>query len=455
MFIDKSKALLNNPKQMNYGIAVTDVDGDGSFELFVAGYNGANLVLKYNGGGFVNIADEILADAGRQAIGVAAGDIDGDGREEIYVLNTDSYAGRKQFADRLFDYQDGKWVDLFSLPENQNVLNLTAGRSVICIDRNGDGRYGFFIANYGSPMRLYELDDNGRLVDVAPEAGLDLTTGGRGIISLPLVSNRMDIFTTNERGPNFLFCNQGDGTFEEIAELAGISDPYQNGRGLAVLDADEDGRFDIVYGNWQGRHRMYLQQEPGKFKEVASPDMAMPSRIRTVIAADFDNDGYEELFFNNIGEPNRLFARHDGNWKMIDTGDAWEPDGLGTGAAVGDLDEDGQLAMFISHGESGSQPMTLYSPPKNDNSWLRVLPLTAQGAPARGAIVTLVGEERTQRRVIDAGSGYLCQMEPVAHFGLGKNPFVKHLEVRWTDGKTASIESPNPNQIIRVSHPSS
>ena len=243
---------------MNYGIAVTDVDGDGALEMFVAGFSGANLVLKWNGDSFVNIADKILADAGRRAIGVAAGDIDGDGREEIYVLNTDSYSGRKEFADRLFDYRDGEWVDLFSLPENQDVLNLTAGRSVVCVDRNGTGRYGFFVASYGGPMRLYELNESDRLVDVAPEAGLDFTTGGRAVISLPLVSERMDIFAANEKGSNFLFRNSGDGTFEEIAEMAGISDRYSHGRGLVALDIDEDGRFDIVYGNWHA-HRMYLQ----------------------------------------------------------------------------------------------------------------------------------------------------------------------------------------------------
>jgi hypothetical protein len=263
----------------------------------------------------------------------------------------------------------------------------------------------------------------------------------------------MDIFAANERGSNFLFRNQGDGTFDEIAESAGISDPYHNGRGLVALDIDGDGRFDVVYGNWEGPHRMYLQAAPGEFKEVAPAEMAVPSRIRTVIAADFDNDGYEELFFNNIGEPNRLFARRDGSWKALDIGDAWEPDGWGTGAAVADLDEDGQLAIFITHGESGAQRMTLYSPPENDNAWLRVLPLTVHGAPARGAIVTLIGDERTQRRAIDAGSGYLCQMEPVAHFGLAKNPGVKQVEVRWSDGTTTTIESPKANQLIRVPYP--
>jgi hypothetical protein len=454
MFTNKSKFLLDNPTQMNYGIAVTDVDGDGSFELFVAGFNGPNLVLKYNGEGFVNIADETLADVGRRAIAVAAGDMDGDGREEIYVLNTDTFAGRKQFGDRLFDYPKGKWVDLFSLPKNRDALNLTAGRSVICVDRKGTGQYGFFVANYGGPMRLYELNDQGRLLDVAAEAGLDLTTGGRSLISLPLVSNHMDIFAVNEHGRNFLFRNQGDGTFKEIAEIAGIDDPDENGRGLVALDADGDGRFDLVYGNWLGPHRMYLQGVPGHFKDVAPPDMAIPSPIRTVIAADFDNDGYEELFFNNIGEPNRLFAYRDGTWKAIDTGDAWEPDGAGTGAAVGDLDEDGRLELFITHGEAAVQPISLYTSPENNNAWLRVLPLTERGAPARGASVTLVGEERTQKRVIDAGSGYLCQMEPVAHFGLGENPVIKQIEICWSDGARIKISSPKANQLIRVPHPS-
>ena len=438
---------------MNYGIAVTDVDGDGDFELFVAGFNGPNLVLKYNGKGFVNIADETLADAGRRAIAVAAADIDGDGREEIYVLNTDTFAGQKRFADRLFDFRDGSWVDLFSLPENQNALNLTAGRSVICVDRNGTGKYGFFVANYGGPMRLYELNDKGYLVDVASVAGLDLTTGGRSAISLPLVSDRMDIFAANEYGSNFLFCNQGDGTFKEIAKIAGVDDPDEHGRGLVALDADGDGRFDIVYGNWLGPHRMYLQGVAGHFKNVAPPDLAIPSPIRTVIAADFDNDGYEELFFNNIGEPNRLFAYRDGTWKAIDTGDAWEPDGAGTGAAVASLDEDGELALVIAHGESATHPLTLYCSTQSYNSWLRVLPFTAHGAPARGAVVTLIGEQRTQRRVIDAGSGYLCQMEPVTHFGLGENPVVKRVEIRWPDGATATISSPKSNQVIRVPHP--
>ncbi|MBD3881820.1 CRTAC1 family protein [Phormidium tenue FACHB-886] len=453
MFLDKSLLLLDNPTQLNYGIAVTDLDGDGQFELFVAGFGGRNLALKWQGNGFVDVAAPVLSDLGRQAIGVAAGDLDGDGREEIYVLNTDTFSGRKQLSDRLFDWQNGDWVDLFSLPQNQDSLNLTAGRSVAWIDRYGTGRYGCLVANYGGAVRLYELNEDGMLADVAPEAGLAQVTGGRGVVALPLVSSRMDIFMANEHAPNLLFRNQGDGTFVDIAAIAGLSDAHENGRGVAILDADNDGRFDLVYGNWEGEHRFYLQQDPGKFRNTAPAAFARPSRIRTVIAADFDNDGYEELFFNNIGQPNRLFGWRAGKWVPIDIGEALEPRGAGTGAAVGDFDGDGRLELVIAHGESIAQPLSLYHAIAQENYWLRILPLTAQGAPARGAIVTLMAGERRQIRAIDAGSGYLCQMEPVAHFGLGNQSQIEYVEVRWLDGKTVKLVAPEVNQLLRVTYP--
>lgn len=454
MFLDRSSALRHNPAQYNYGIAITDIDGDGRFEAFVAGFSGfPNLVLKWIGDGFVDIAPPSLADHNRQAISVAACDLDGDGDEEIYVLNTDTFAGSKRFADRLFDRVDGRWTDLFSLPINRSVLNLTAGRSVACIDRAGDGQYGFFIANYGGPMRLYELDDDGMLRDVAPEARLDFTTGGRSVVALPLLTQRMDIFAGNEGGPNFLFRNAGDGTFDEIGIEMGVADPYENARGIFALDANNDGLFDLVIGNWEGSHRLFCQQDNGPFLNLAPMDMTLPARVRTVIAADFDNDGYEEIFFNCMGEANRLFAQRDGSWIPIDIGEAAEPHGLGTGAAVADFDEDGRLELLIAHGETGLQPLSFYRPMPTPHHYLRVLPLTPQGAPARGAIVRLTAGERTHVRAIDAGSGYLCQMEPVAHFGLGFATAVERVEVQWLDGTILTIENPQIDQLLRVPHP--
>lgn len=454
MFTDASALIRFNPPQLSYGVAVTDVDGDGEFEIFVAGFGFPNRVLKWNGRALVDTADEELADADRQAIGVAAADINGDGREEIYVLNTDTFDGAKRFGDRLFLNRGTRWVDLFHLEENQIAANMTAGRSVACVDRNGAGNYGFFVANYGGPMRLYELNKQGLIEDVAASAGVDLVAGGRSLVSLPLITSRMDVFAGNERGPNFLFMNKGDGTFTEVAERFGLTDSLENVRGITVLDANGDGNLDVVYGNWQGPHRMFLRLEGGAFRNDAPQEMALPSRVRTVIAADFDNDGYEELFFNNMGEPNRLFGFRDGRWQRLNLGAAVEAYGLGTGAVVGDFNRDGRLELLISHGESGLQPLSFFAPYPNLSHWLRVLPLTIHGAPARGAIVKLHTRTRTQIRAIDAGSGYLCQMEPVAHFGLGPEPDTDMaVEVFWPDGATTLLDIAQIDRQYTVNYP--
>lgn len=453
MFIDRSDLLINNPMQQNYGIAISDIDKDGQFEIVVAGYGFPNRVYRWNGSAYIDITPEALADPRGQAIGVVAADLDGDGHEELYVLNSDTFSGPKRSSDRLFDFDGGGWVDLFGPGLHGDMVNRTAGRSVAAVDRSGRGVYGFFVACYDGPMRLYELDEDGRLLDVAPQAGLAQVAGGRALVALPLVSDHlMDIFAANENGGNFLFRNRGDGTFEEIASQKGISDPMEHGRGVAVLDANGDGRFDLICGNWEGPHRLYMLGPSGMYYNSATPEMAAPSRVRTVIAADFDNDGHEEIFFNNIGQPNRLFGWR-GSWRPLDPGTALEPRGLGTGAAVGDFDGDGRLELVISHGESGFQPLTLYKTAENNNLWLRVMPLTPYGAPARGAVVELVAGGRRQLRAIDAGSGYLCQMEPVAHFGLGEVNSVDYVTVRWPDGQQVTVHTPPPCQVLRVPHP--
>jgi hypothetical protein len=453
LFTDQSGLIRHNPPQLAYGVAVTDFDQDGQFEFLVAGFGFPNQALRWDGSGYVNVAPPLIADPERRAIALCAADIDGDGREEVYVLNTDTFSGPKLVADRLFAKGLGGWVDLFSLPHNADVLNLTAGRSVAAVDRFGSGRYGFFVANYGGPMRLYELDDDGILRDRAGEAGVALTTGGRSLCAFPIVSQWMDIFAGNEGGANFLFRNRGDGTFEEIAGALGIDDPFENARGAAPLDTNSGGRFDLVVANWEGPHRLFVYSSDGRWDDIAPPAMAYPSRARTVIVADFDNDGFEEIFFNNIGQANRLFAQHDGEWRLVDIGDAAEPMGLGTGAAVADLDNDGRLELLISHGESGFQPLSLYHSPRNNHHFLRVYPLTRYGAPARGAVVTLTTSDRQQRRVIDAGSGYLCQMEPVAHFGLGYQREVLRVDVDFPDGQRATVQKPPIDQTLRVAYP--
>lgn len=116
--------------------------------------------------------------------------------------------------------------------------------------------------------------------------------GGRGVVVGPIVSQTLpDVFCDNEYGPNFLFRNNGDGTFTDVAQQAGetpaslseakstpevgcnaedvpagVEDPMQHGRGVALADFNRDGRTDIVYGNWNGPHRLFIQLNNRKQK---------------------------------------------------------------------------------------------------------------------------------------------------------------------------------------------
>ncbi|XP_054459940.1 cartilage acidic protein 1a isoform X2 [Anoplopoma fimbria] len=481
---------LHNPTQLNYGMAVTDVDGDGDLEVIVAGYNGPNLVLKYDRtqNRLVNIAIDdssspyyALRDRAGNAIGVTACDVDGDGREEIYFLNTNNaYSGRATYSDKLFKFRNGRFEDLLGddLNVRRGVANRMAGRSVACVDRKGTGRYSIYVANYASgnvgPHALLEMDEAASdvtkgiiaLSDVAATAGVNKFTGGRGVVVGPILSqSRSDVFCDNENGPNFLFKNNGDGTFADMATQSGVEDRHQHGRGVALADFNGDGKTDIVYGNWNGPHRLFLQGSDSKFRDIATGGFAAPSPIRTVMAADFDNDKELEVFFNNIAyrgnAPNRLFrvsrrADADPLIQELNVGDAAEPQGRGTGGTVTDLDGDGQLDLLLAHGESVQQPISVFKVTQgSSNNWLRVIPRTQFGSFARGAKVTaFTAQSGAHTRIIDGGSGYLCEMEPVAHFGLGTD-VVTVLDVYWPDGSsiTRTLQPGEMNSVVEVAFP--
>lgn len=513
MFI-KTNWLKNlDTSQLNYGVAVSDVDNDGSLEWIVAGFSGPNFVLKFDRATkrLINLAQDhrysAIADQGGQAIGVCACDIDGDGREEIYFLNTNNaYAGRADYGDSLFKWRNGKYVNLYTDPVNSRMeAKSFAGRSVACIDRLGTGKYSIVIATYSrggvGNFALVEMDENhpsndvstGNIVlkNVASVAKIDKATGGRGLVVGPILGNngRSDIFFGNEGNPwmgnpgdNFLFKNLGNGSFEDIAEQAEIQDKYNNARGTSLADFNRDGLLDIAYGNWEGEHRLFMQYkavgEARKFRNIANRQYAVPTKIRTVIAADFDNNGDTDIFMNNIcshrdpndREPNKLFTvipnqfnnSSDPEIKKMNIGQAKEPRGFGTGAAITDIDGDGVLDLLISHGESQTQPLKIYRVNRDVSrnqagkyNWVRVFPRTKYGAPARGALVKLTTRTgRVYSSVIDGGSGYLCQMEPVAHFGLGEDKPMK-LDVQYPDGVvvSASLRKSDKNKVHFVDHP--
>lgn len=431
MFADLSGFIADNPAQWYTGMAVVDLDGDGSYECVVAAQGGRNLVLKWGGDAFYDVGLAPLTDDRAPSMGLAAGDADGDGREELYIGNAESA------PDRLFAWRRGNWVDLLAPLKVRNQ----SSQSILAFDRFGMGRYGFMVAHEGGPFRYYEVLGQDRVEDMAPVLGLARIAGGRS-----LLSDGTWIYAGNEGIANMLF-ERGPGMrFEERAAIRGLGDSTGAARGMAWIDANFDGRLDVVCGDRVAAQRLFIQGSQGMFQDV---QLDGPGAVRGVVVADFDNDGMEEIFLHCHGAANRLFAWRDGGWRRVDCGTATERDGFGVGAVAADWNGDGFLELMLGHGESVPQAMSLHGIRPNGNHWLRVAPLTQAGAPARGAIVR-IGK---QQRVVDCGSGYLCQGEPVAHFGLGRMDGVEWVEVRWPDGAELRVEQPGVDQTLRVPYP--
>ena len=465
MFADRSDLLADADPVRGYGVAVTP-GPDGPL-VFVSGYGEANrLYARENGAEdpFVDTACGIVADDDRHAMGVCAADVDADGCEEIYVHNCANSVGVAGDSDLLLDRLEPeayRWTDTFALPVNADRLNFRAGRSVAALDRLGTGRYGFAVASYGAPLAFYELGDDGEASDMADAVGLAVDDGCRSLLPGPLCSAGTDLFVGVENGPNRLFCNR-DGHYEPVDGGPAVADPAGDARGVALVD--EGGTLALAVGNWEGRSRLLRRDASGRYCDAAPAELRAAESVRSVVAADFDNDGRQELFCNGFGEANRMFGRTDPvadcagcadepRWGPIPLGEAAEPTGFGTGAVAADIDADGVLELVVVHGEVAAQPISVYAVPgAAANGWLRVRPTTPQGAPARGATVRLHATSGVQRRVVDAGGGYLCQTEPVAHFGLG-GATPRRVVVRWPDGRERTVAEPAANAELTVSHP--
>lgn len=459
MFADASSLIADNPPGHHGGIAVLDADGDGRFEFVIAGLAGPNRVLKWAGGQLRDVRIPSLADPHRRTVGLAAGDLDGDGEEELYAVNAEA-------GDRLWKrHPDGRWENLFDQHVKPPTGFMGVCRGAAAIDRRGIGRYGFFTYDWYPALRLCELGPDGTFADLAPSLGvttprtnLASAHGGGGAVVAPLFGAAPDLFCGSVTGPNALFRNPGDGTFQERAGPLGLSDPEEPTRAAAAIDAG-GGRLGLCWGNWEGPHRLAVPQPDGPWKDRATPGLALPSAVWAVVAADFDNDGHDELFFHNVGEPNRLFRLTPGSdpsaldVSMLDPLAALDPEGHGTGAAVADIDGDGVLELLVARGESDPQPLGVYkSRAAAGNGWLRVAPLTRFGAPARGAVVRAEVGGRVRTKVIDGG-GSRCQSEPVAHFGLGRGGRVGSVTVTWPDGTDVTFRDPDGNCTYSVPYP--
>ncbi|MEO8370507.1 MAG: CRTAC1 family protein [Candidatus Solibacter sp.] len=385
---------------MGGGVALFDFDNDGDLDVFVT--NGAGLAdpmpagakpdksepryfnrLYRNDGNwkFTDVTVKAgLSGAGTgYGMGVAIGDFDNDGFPDIYLTN---YGANVLYRNR----GDGTFEDVTS------KAGVAAGgwsTSAGFFDYNNDGRLDLFVCRYLD----WTFENNIQCGERAP--------GGRAYCH-----------PDNFKGiTNFLYRNNGDGTFTDVSKAAGIADPNGKGLGVAFADYDGDGWTDIYVANDSVMCFLYHNKGNGTFEEVALTAGAglnedgKPYAGMGVDFADYDNDGLPDIFVTNLSQETYALYKNMGKGAFqyvtnhSGIGHASRPYS-GWSTKFFDYDNDGWKDIFIAQGhvldtiERTAPNLKYLQPPMllhNDRgNFTRVQPLEAGAAfsavkPGRGA----------------------------------------------------------------------
>ena len=489
------------------GSAFFDYDQDGDLDLYIL--NGSKVVgfpdqehprntfYRNERGKFVDATDEAnLGDAG-WGMGCAVGDYDNDGDLDIYITN---YGRNVLYANQ----GDGTFVDV---TEYAQVGDERFGTGCAFLDYDGDGYLDLYVANYvdfkhflqttpnrsymwkglrvhfgprgmkGSGDILYRNQGDGTFADVTVEARVvnQDKLYGMGVIGGDYDRDGdVDIYVANDTGPNFLYQNQGDGTFADIGWMIGAaydeSGEAQGCMGIAYGDYDNDLYQDILVTNfWEQTNTLY-HNDRGTFFSDLSFDAGVGKESFQFLAwgtefFDYDNDGDKDLFVANghlfpqldranlgtsYAQTNQLFENlGDGTFAEVSqvSGEGLKIKKVSRGASFGDYDDDGDLDIFVLN--LNDRPTLLRNDGGNENNWLMVKTIgTESNRDGIGARIEVHSGELTQSAEIRSGASYLSHNDLRAHFGLGQREAIDLLVVRWPSGLEERFENLSANRLV-------
>lgn len=486
------------------GVAGFDADSDGLIDIFFT--NGADpATLKKQGPEhwnrlFRNLGGMRFSDMTEQSglagrgfsMGAAAADYDNDGDVDLFVAGYLSNAlyrndGSGVFADVTsstgisshvwsvaagwFDYDRDGLVDLLVV----NYLDWDPGDERYCGDRERGLRIYCSPTYYGGlPNTLYRNLGDGAFEDVSQTSGLAEHVGkGMSVAFADYdLDGWTDAFVANDTDADFLFRNNGDGTFEEIGLLAGVG-LASDGRptssmGVDFRDYDNDGLPDIhVTAINRQTFPLFRNAGGGLFEDTtARSGLHALTVSRSGWAngfVDFDNDGWKDLFVagshvNDLAEefenarylqPNAVF-RNAGGGTFEDVSDSAANFAAAAhrGASFADFDQDGQVDVVVS--VLGGTAELWRNETSNRNRWLALrLVGTKSNADGIGARVS-AGE---QVATLTSSIGYASASLAPLHFGLGKSAEVDAVRITWPSGIVQAIEVEGLDRVLTVREP--
>jgi hypothetical protein len=441
------------------GIAFADINNDGFVDMYVSNKGGANKLLMNNGdGSFKDITKEAgagLDDAGF-CMGSVFGDIDNDGLVDLYVPK----GGRIEVeANRLFkNLGDGKFVEI---TDKAGVGCKEFSYSAAMADYDNDGFLDIYIANYGVGAKnvLYRNNGDSTFSDVTNIAGVgDASWSWNAIFADVNNDGNADIYVVNGRDPagepNKLYINNGDSTFSDVSKEAGVADANW-GLGASFADTDNDGDLDLFISNYVGPNKMFLNDGTGKFEDISKQaKLDSTSWGKGPSFADINHDGFVDLYEGDCKVANQLYINNGDNTftDIADEVPELKCDKVRTkGTAFADIDNDGDMDLYVVN---WAAPNKLFVNEKNDGNFLEVkLTGVVSNADAIGSKVKIMKDGKlVAYRELQTASGFCAQSQKILHFGLDSaNTY--DVVVTFPSGNIATLKDVKPGQIIEVKEP--
>src|SRR5262245_16459157 len=467
------------------GVAVFDYDGDGRPDIFFT--NGAaqpspaksdpsyfNRLYRNRGNWTF---EDVTLKAGVQGegfnIGAAAGDFDGDGFTDLFVAGVNRnilYRNRG----------DGTFADVTARAgvANQGRWAVAAG----WLDYDNDGRLDLFVVHYVAwdpakepfcgdlranlrtychpkhyqplPNTLYRNNGDGTFTDVSDRAGIASHPGkGMGVAFADYDGDgRTDIFVANDTVPNFLFHNEGNGTFRETGLAAGVG-MNDDGRALSSMgvdfrDIDNDGRPDLFISALANEtFPLFLNLGRGLFADATYRSRigaaTLPLSGWSLGAYDFDNDGRKDLFIacGDVNDNTEQFSSRKSRQPNLLL--IASSNGTFTPHEIGTpaMHRGAAFADFDADGRMDAVITRIGGSP--------VLLRNTAGAGNHwlgfrlpiGVRVHLVSASGEQWYQVATSVGYAGSSEAVAHFGLGRDTEARRIEITWPSGAVQELRN--------------
>ncbi len=501
---------------MGSGAVFFDYNADGNIDLYfvnsgtvpVEGVSidtikntGANVLYHNEGNGsFTDVTEKTgVGDIGF-GMAASAGDIDNDGDADLYICNFEQDSLYKNNGDGTFT----------NITEAAGIDNTLWSIASIFLDYDLDGDLDIFVVNYliyktsmpitrykgiigyghprsyeGTADVLYKNNGDGTFTDVAETAGLVNPTEGRGMAAVALDYNNdlyPDIYVANDTNRNFLYHNNGDGTFTDESLFLGVgydeNGVAEGSMGVDYGDYNGDGLFDIIIANSE-KTTLYKLQKLGEegflFTETSAESGLQQPTLPYVgfspLFIDFDNDGYLDVFCAN-GHPqdaietltlhHETYSQRDqlfhnaGNGTYVEvsqtSGKYFSEKLVGRAAAYADYDNDGDIDIVITN--SNQRAVLLRNEGGNRKNWLSIkLVGTRSNRHGIGTKVKIVSDEITQIAEVKSGSSYASGSDTRLWFGLDNIEKIDRIEVIWQSGLLQNLRNTDVNQILTITEP--